>query len=156
MIAGTKLRIIRHPTLGDYPNAGYAAAPSVIAAKGDAIGHFSRAIVKASLLIRYNPAAAARAMLTANKEPFDDADVRRRTAELTFWEDDLPASDPNSRQIGAFSMTGMQAYIQLMKDVGIMKTVMPVSQVVTDQFIPFANDFDHRLVERHAKSLPSK
>ena len=156
MVAGTKLRILRHPTLGEYPNAGYAAAPSIIAAKGDALRHFSRAIVKASLLIRYNPAVAARAMLTANREPFDENDVRRRTAELTYWEDDLPASDPNSRRIGAFSMPGMQAYLQLMKDAGITRTVMPVSQVVTDQFIAFANDFDHGVVQQRARSLPTK
>jgi ABC-type nitrate/sulfonate/bicarbonate transport system substrate-binding protein len=151
MIAGTKLRILRHPSLGAYANAGYAAAPSVIAAKGDALKHFSRAIVKASLLIRYNPAAAARAMLTADGKPFGDADVRRRTAELTFWEDDLPASDPENRRIGEISMTGMQAYIQLMTDVGITKTAMPVSQVVTDQFIKFANDFDHKSIARYGK-----
>jgi hypothetical protein len=43
-----------------------------------------------------------------------------------------------------------------MTEVGITKTVMPVSQVVTDEFIEFANNFDHRAVERYAKSLPSK
>jgi NitT/TauT family transport system substrate-binding protein len=48
IVAGTKLRIFRHPTLGDVPNSGYAAAPSVIAGKKDALRHFSRAIVKAS------------------------------------------------------------------------------------------------------------
>jgi NitT/TauT family transport system substrate-binding protein len=156
MIAGTKLRILRHPTLGEYANAGYAAAPSVIAAKGDAIRHFSRAIVKASLLVRYHPDAAARAMLTADGKPFGDADVRRRTTELTAWEDDLPAADPDSRRIGAISMTGMQAYIQLMTDVGIIKTVMPVSQVVTDQFIEFANDFDHKSIAQYTAPTRSQ
>ena len=51
MVAGTKLRIFRHPTM-EVPNSGYAAAPSVIAAKGDALKHFSRAIVKAALLVQ--------------------------------------------------------------------------------------------------------
>jgi NitT/TauT family transport system substrate-binding protein len=146
MVAGTKLRILRHPTLANVANAGYAAAPSVIAAKGDALQRFSRAIVKASLLVRYNPAAAARALLTADGKPIDDADLRRKTAELTAWEDDLPAADPDSQRIGAISMSGMQAYIQLLKDAGVTKTVLPVSQVVTDQFIEFANDFDHKSV----------
>jgi ABC-type nitrate/sulfonate/bicarbonate transport system substrate-binding protein len=118
----------------------------VIAAKGDALQRFSRAIVKASLLVRYNPAAAARALLTADGKPIDDADLRRKTAELTAWEDDLPAADPDSQRIGAISMSGMQAYIQLLKDAGVTKTVLPVSQVVTDQFIEFANDFDHKSV----------
>jgi ABC-type nitrate/sulfonate/bicarbonate transport system substrate-binding protein len=156
LVAGTKLRIFRHPTLGDVPNSGYAAAPSVIAAKADALKHFSRAIVKASLLVRYNPAAAARALLTGDGKPFDDADLVRKTAELTAWEDDLPAADPNNRRIGAISMAGVQAYIQLMKDAGVTKTAIPASQVVTDEFIEFANDFDHKSVEQYAKSGPVK
>jgi ABC-type nitrate/sulfonate/bicarbonate transport system substrate-binding protein len=148
MVAGTKLRILRHPTLANVANAGYAAAPSIIAAKGDALGRFSRAIVKASLLVRYNPAKAARALLTADGKPFSDADLRRKTAELTAWEDDLPAADPESQRIGAISLPGMQSYIQLLKDAGVTKTAMPVSQVVTDQFIEFANGFDHKSVGR--------
>jgi NitT/TauT family transport system substrate-binding protein len=156
MVAGTKLRILRHPTLADVANAGYAAAPSVIAAKGDALKRFSRAIVKASLLVRYNPPAAARALLTADGKPFGDVDLQRKTAELTAWEDDLPAADPDNRRIGAISMTGMQAYIQLLTDAGITKTAIPASQVVTDQFIEYANDFDHKSVEKYAKSIPSQ
>lgn len=152
MVAGTKLRIFRHPTLGDVPNSGYAAAPSVIAAKADALRHFSRAIVKASLLIRYNPAVAARALLTADGKPFGDADLQRKTAELTAWEDDLPAADPANKRIGAISLAGTQAYIQLMADAGVIKTTIPASQVVTDEFIEFANDFDHEAIRRYARS----
>ena len=151
IVAGTKLRIFRHPTLGDVPNSGYAAAPSVFAAKGDALKHFSRAIVKASLLVRYNPAVAARALLNADGKPFGDADLRRKTAELTAWEDDLPAADPDNKRIGAISLTGMQAYIQLMADAGVTKTAIPASQVVTDEFIGFANDFDDGSVREFAK-----
>jgi NitT/TauT family transport system substrate-binding protein len=153
MVAGTKLRILRHPTLGEYANAGYAVAPRVIAAKEDALKRFSRAIVKASLLVRYNPAAAARAMLTADGKPFGDSDLKRRTAELTFWEGDLPAADPGNRRIGAISATGMQAYIQLMADSGIIKAVMPAAQVITDRFIEFANDFDRKSVEQFNRRL---
>jgi NitT/TauT family transport system substrate-binding protein len=151
MVAGTKLRILRHPTLGEVANAGYAAAPPVIAAKADALKRFSRAIVKASLLVRYNPAVAAHALLVADGKPFSDADVARKTVELTAWEDDLPAADPDNKRIGAISLTGTQAYIQLMADAGVIKTVIPASQVVTDEFIEFANDFDHRAIQRMAK-----
>jgi NitT/TauT family transport system substrate-binding protein len=156
MVAGTKLRIFRHPTLGDVPNSGYAAAPFVFAAKGDALKRFSRAIVKASLLVRYNPAAAARALLVGDGKGFGDADLRRKTAELTAWEDDLPASDPANRRIGAIPLSGMQAYIQLMADAGVIKSVVPASQVVTNEFIDFANDFDRKLFEQSAKSAPAQ
>jgi len=148
MVVGTKLRILRHPTLGEYANAGYAAAPSVIAAKEDALKRFSRAIVKASLLVRYNPAAAARALLAADGKPFGDADLQRKTAELTAWEEDLPAADPSSKRIGEISMKGMQAYIQLLADAGSTKSVMPAERVVTERFIEFANDFDRGAFER--------
>lgn len=152
MVSDTKLRIFRHPTLADVANAGFSAAPSVIAAKADALQRLSRAIVKASLLVRYNPAAAARALLTASGHPFGDADLQRKTAELTAWEDDLPAANPNNPRIGATSMSGTQAYIQLMKDAGVTKTAIPAAQVVTDQFIEFANHFDRKSFEKYAKS----
>jgi NitT/TauT family transport system substrate-binding protein len=156
MVAGTKLRILRHPTLAESANAGYAAAPSVIAARGDALGRFSRAIVKASLLVRYNPAAAAQALLKADGKPFTDADLQRKTAELEFWEDDLPAANPENKRIGEVSMTGMQAYIQLLADAGLTKTAIPVTQVVTDQFIDFANNVDRRAIQQFGKPVPSK
>jgi len=150
MVAGTKLRIFRHPTLGDVPNSGYAAAPAVIAEKSDALKHFSRAIVKASLLVRYNPALAARALLIGDGKPFTDADLQRKTAELTAWEDDLPAAHPDNRRIGAITLNGMQAYIQLMADAGVIKAAIPASEIVTNEFIDFANDFDHSSIRQIA------
>jgi NitT/TauT family transport system substrate-binding protein len=155
IVAGTKLRIFRHPTLGDVPNSGYAAAPSVIATRADALKHFSRAIVKASLLVRYDAAVAARALLTADGKPFADADLQRKTAELTAWENDLPAADPANKRIGALSISGTQAYIQLMIDAGVTKNAIPASQIVTNDFIAFANDFDHKSIQRFAKSTPT-
>jgi ABC-type nitrate/sulfonate/bicarbonate transport system substrate-binding protein len=128
----------------------------VIAAKADALKHFSRAIVKASLLIRYNPAAAARALLIADGNPFGDADLQRKTAELTAWEDDLPAADPANKRIGAIPIAGTQAYIQLLANAGVIKTALPASQVVTDEFIAFANDFDRKAFQQFAKAAPTK
>jgi NitT/TauT family transport system substrate-binding protein len=153
MVSGRKFRIFYHPAFKDVPNVGYAASPAVMAAKGDAVRHFSRAIVKASLLVRYNAAAAARLLLTADGTPFTDEDLRRKTAELNAWQGDLPAADPNNKRIGALSMAGLQRYIQLLADAGVTKTAIPASEVVTDEFIAFANDFDHRAVETLAKSM---
>ena len=75
---------------------------------------------------------------------------KRKTAELTAWEDDLPAANPDSRRIGAISISGTQAYIQLMADAGVIKAAIPASEVVTDEFIAFANDFDHQSIQRFA------
>jgi NitT/TauT family transport system substrate-binding protein len=151
MVGGLKLRIFHHATLADSANAGYLASPAVLAAKHDAIARFSRAIVKAALLVRDKPESAARALLTANGQPFTDADVKRKVAEFAVWQDDLPAANPNSRQIGKPSVAGMQAYLKILKDAGDLKADVPVSAVVTDEFSDFANDFDHSTVANYSK-----
>ena len=152
-MAGAKLRVFRHPVLADVANGGYAVAPSILATRADAIGRFSRAVVKSSLLIRYNPSAAARAMLKAQGKPMDEAEVKRLAGDLEAWQDDLPAFDPDSKRIGAMSQEGVQRYIQLLKDAGLSKRAIAASEVVTDQFIAFANDFDRKAFEQRAKAM---
>jgi NitT/TauT family transport system substrate-binding protein len=153
MAGGMKLRIFRHPAFADVTNAGFVAAPSVLEGKRDAVKRFSRAIVKASLFIRLNPRASARLFLTAQGKPFSEADVERRTAELTAWQDDLPAADPNSRRIGAVSASALQPYIQQLVDAGVVSKPIPATEVVTEDFITFANDFSHKAVEKRARSM---
>jgi len=153
IVSGKKLRIFYHPTLKDVANVGYAASPTVIATKGNDIARFSRAIVEAALLVHDNPAGAARLMLTARGDAFTEDDVKTVAAELAVWDPDLPAGDPASRTIGALSLTGLQPYIQLLTDVGVTKTAIPASEVVTDQFIDFANAFDHATIDALSKQL---
>ena len=152
MVSGTKLRILRHPTLGQFANAGFAASPHEMATKKSALQRFSRAIVKASLLIHYNPKAAARALLIADGKPLDDATLQAKTADLAAWQEDLPASDPDNKRIGEISKPGMQAYIKLLADAGAIKSAIPVSEVVTDEFIPYANHFDRKAFVKSAKA----
>jgi NitT/TauT family transport system substrate-binding protein len=154
VVAGHKLRIFYHPTLKDVANVGYAASPAIIAARPGVLARFSRAIVEAALLVRDNPAGCARLMLQTRGEPFTEDDVKTYTAELTAWEPDLPAADPSSRRIGALSLDGLQPYIQLLTDAGVTKTAIPASEVATDQFIDYANAFDHRAIDAQARRLP--
>jgi len=151
MVGGLKLRIFHHPILADSANAGYLASPATLAGRHDAIARFSRAIVKAALLVRLRPEAAARALLTADGKPFTDADVARKVAEFTAWQDDLPAADPGSRRIATPSVAGMQAYLKILKDAGDLKADVPVSAVVTDEFGAAANDFDHKTIDNFTK-----
>jgi NitT/TauT family transport system substrate-binding protein len=152
--AGTKLRVFENPLLKDVVTAGYGAAPATIATKGDALAHFSRAIVKAALLVRLNPGAAARLLLQAHGEPFTDADVARYTQLLTLWEDALLARDPANPRIGYIDPAGDELYGKLLQQYGVLKQPAAVSDVVTNQFNAFANDFDHRAIEALAQHLP--
>jgi len=103
--------------------------------------------------VRANPAAAARLLLQAHGTPFTDADVATYTADLTAWEADLPAADPNNKQIGAFSASGLQQYIDLLQQSGVTKTHIPVGNVMTTQFIDYANNFNVKAVEAYAKGM---
>lgn len=150
---GVKMRIFRHPVLKDVVNGGYAASPATMDAKGEALGGFARAIVKAAVLVRYNAAAAARLVFEAYGEPFVPADVELKTRELNLWQDVLPAADPANPRIGIVSAAGMQRYIDVLANYGAMPVPIPGAAVVTERFIRIANDFDRAAVERLARSL---
>jgi NitT/TauT family transport system substrate-binding protein len=151
MVGGMKLRIFHHPTLKNSANAGYLASPSILATKSEALGHFGRAIVKASLLVHFHPDGAARAMLTAVGKPFTPEDVQRRTAELNAWQDDLPAANPASSRIGAPSLPGMRAYLQILEQAGAVKTHIRVTDIATDDLVAVANHFDRKAIQNYAK-----
>ncbi len=153
MVAGKKMRIFYHPTLKDVVNVGYAVSPLTVLEQGSAVGRFTKAIVEAALFVRTNPAAAARLLLQAHGTPFTEADVSVYTADLNAWENDLPAADPNNKHIGAFSFPGLTQYIALLAQAGVTKHEIPVSAVVTNQFIDYANRFDHQAVEALAKGM---
>lgn len=153
IVAGRKLRILHHPTLENVTNSGYAISPAVLAAKTDAVKRFSRSIVKSSLLIRYNPKAAARAWLTAQHKPFSAKDLTQKTAELNAWQAYLPAADPTNQRIGAITIAGIQSYIDLMKKSGFLKDPVAATELTTDDLIEAANDFDHEAFERTVKSM---
>jgi NitT/TauT family transport system substrate-binding protein len=152
-VAGTKLRIFENPILEAIPSGGYAAAAATIRTKGDALQRFSRAIVKAALFVRYNPAAAARLMLQTRGNPYTEDDVTFFTKALTIWEDALPARDPANPHIGYIPPDGEEVYSKLLAQYGVTKAQVPVSAVVTNQFNAFANDFDHKAVEALAKQM---
>jgi NitT/TauT family transport system substrate-binding protein len=152
-VAGANLRIFENPILKETPSGGYGASPATIQTKSDALRRFSRAIVRAALLVRLNPAGSARLMLQANGQPFTEADVQLYARELTLWENSLPAADPANPHIGLFPLAGEDVYSKLLADFGLTKAPVPVSAVVTNQFNAFANDFDRAAVAALAQQL---
>jgi ABC-type nitrate/sulfonate/bicarbonate transport system substrate-binding protein len=152
---GVNMRIFQHPLLADVVNGGYAAAPSTIQTKGDALARYARAVVKAAFFIHFNAAAAARFVYEAYGAPFTEADVEHKTRELTLWQDALPAADPANPRIGYIAPDGLQRYIDLLAEYGAIRAPIPAAQVVTDRFIAFANDFDRPALEARAIAAPA-
>jgi NitT/TauT family transport system substrate-binding protein len=151
IVGKVKFRIFRDPLLDSIPNVGYAASPATLAAKGDQIARYSRAIVKAALFVHYNPRVSARYFLQGTGQPATPEAIDTITREIELLQGDLPAADPGNRRIGYVDPRGVALYCRFMNDAGLTKQLVPWTAVATNQFNAFANTFDHRAVEAMAK-----
>jgi NitT/TauT family transport system substrate-binding protein len=144
-VSHLKFRYFKDPILDSVPDAGFAASPETIAAKGDLLGRYARAIVKSAILIRENPAVAARYALMG--ESIGAAITPQALAiekqELIGLQGHLIGADPTSKRIGDTPLNGIAFYCKLMFDDGLTPALVPASALVTDRFVTYANDFDH-------------
>jgi NitT/TauT family transport system substrate-binding protein len=151
--AGQKYRYFWHPILKDIGDVGYAATPATIASKADQLRRFARANAKAALLIRVNPALAARYFMQSAGLKITDEALARETRLLVSATDQLPGFDPANPAIGRMSTLGMGFLANFLYQNGLTSQLVPTSAIVTDQFIPFANDFDHKAFIAEAKAM---
>lgn len=152
IVGHVKFRIFRDPLLDSVPNVGYMASPATIASKSDVLARYTRAMVKAALFIRYNPNVSARYFLIGSGQQVTPELLDTVTREIELLQGDLPAADPANKRIGNVALGGVALYCRFMNNAGLTKQLVPASAVATDQFITFANDFDHRAVVAQARA----
>jgi NitT/TauT family transport system substrate-binding protein len=152
-VAHLKFRYFYHPILKDIGDVAYVATQATIASKADALRRFSRANAEAAILIRENPQLAARYFLDVSKQKVTDQALADETRLLQLSQDQLPGFDPTSKKIGLLSTHDMVIYTKWLADNGYTSQVVPASSVVTDQFIDFANDFDHKALIEQTKNM---
>jgi NitT/TauT family transport system substrate-binding protein len=153
VIGHLTFRYYWNPILKDIGDVTYAATPEVIQSKADALRRFARANVKAAILIRENPRLAARYFLQGAGIPLTPEALDNETRLLSLAQDQLPGFDPTSERIGSFSPLGMEVLARFLYDNGVTSEIVPVSAFMTDRFIAYANDFDHRAFIAYAKTL---
>jgi NitT/TauT family transport system substrate-binding protein len=152
VVANLKFRFFWNPILKDISDVGFCATPATIENKADALRRFSRAMAEASIFIRENPAVAARDFLHgAGVQATPDA-LRNEIRLLEVGQGILPGVDPASTTIGALGTRSADVLTKWMNDNGMTAHVVPASAVVTDRFIAYANDFDHRALIARAKA----
>jgi NitT/TauT family transport system substrate-binding protein len=153
VLGGVTFRVFRHPILQYISNVGYAAYPNVIAAKAEALKRFSRAIVKAAILVRVNPAAAARLYLQGSGQHVTSDALANTTKIFQLLEGDFPAADLSNPRICDVSPQGLQLYSTYLAQYGMIKAPVSGAAVATDQFIAYANDFDKKALIAYARGL---
>ena len=151
--AHLKLRYFFNPLLSDVSNSAWVTSPATIQAKADILRRFSRAMVKAAILIRENPRLAAKYFVADSGVKVTDEAVADEVRLLQISQDLLPAIDPTSATIGAIPLRGVKLYTRFMYDNGLTSVVVPAEAVVTDRFIAGANDFDHRKFIAQARAM---
>lgn len=152
VVGKVKFRVWRDPIIDDVPNVGYMSSPATIAAKGDLLRRYARAMAEAALFIRYNPVAAARYWLADAHQRVTPEALRTVATEIALFQSDFPAADPANEHIGAFPLRGIQLYCRYLYNAGLTKDVVPAGAIVTNRFVAFANAFDHRAVIAMAKA----
>jgi NitT/TauT family transport system substrate-binding protein len=148
-----KFRIFRHPILKDIGTYGFSATPATIAAKSDQLKRFSRALAKAALLTRVNPRLAARYFVEGSGGKVTPEAIDNETKVLERSAGDLAGADPSNPRIGYMNPTGIGVYTKFFADNGMTTHQVPASALVTNQFIAFANDFDHKAFIAQAKAM---
>ncbi len=151
--AGEKLRFIRHPRL-DIGN-GYFASEAGLKDKRAALQGFARAIAKASVFIRANPEAAARIYLTVNPEAGSGQDaataVKRIADQLRFWSDDWVVEE-GKEKYGENDLKKLQLYALALHEEGSLEKIPPVEDLITNELIAGANNFDLEKVRAAARN----
>jgi NitT/TauT family transport system substrate-binding protein len=151
--AGVKFRFFFQPILSDIPDDAFVASPQAIATKGDALKRFCRAIVKAAILIDENPQLAAKYFVMSSGLKNTDQAVTDELNVLKATKGLLIGGDPTSMRIGEMPLRGMRILTKFMYDNGMTAQPVPAAQEVTDQFVTYSNDFDHKAFIAQARAM---
>ncbi len=151
--AHIKFRYFYEPVLKDISDVAYVASPATIAAKADILARFSRATAEAAILVRVNPALAAKYFVQKSGMKVTDQAIANEEQLLSISQDLLPGNNPNNPRIGEVLPRDMGVLSQFMYDNGLASVRVPASAVVTNQFITYANDFDHKAFIAKVKAM---
>ena len=151
--AGVKFRFFFQPILNDIPDDAFIASPAAIANKGDQIKRFCRAIVKAAILINENPQLASKYFVMSSGLKNTDQAIDDEYKVLKATNGLLIGGNPASMRIGEMPLRGMKILTKFMYDNGMTSALVPAQAEVTDQFITYANDFDHKAFAEQAKAM---
>ena len=149
---GLKFRYIRHQKLGGVGSTGYFATEQTIQARAKDLAGFCRAIAKATAFTLASPEAAVRVywkLFPSERQGKDEQEsLSRSVKELKFVERDFTIQDRNVKKYGYVDAQEMQLFIDVLKQETGTQDVPKASDIITNQFIDGANQFDPKEVER--------
>ncbi len=146
-VQGIELRYILPEALLELPASGIVVRQELIDSQRDAVVGFLRASTKGSYWAQVNPDASLCVLKEVAPEQFAED-----TGALIF-EATLPITwAPEGQLMGFQSADSWGSYFDF---VGAERPDIDLDQIVTDELLEEANDFDTAAVEEDANSYPS-
>jgi NitT/TauT family transport system substrate-binding protein len=156
---GLPLRYFHHPTLGNFGNNGLAASDASIKNKPEALCSLDRAMTKAMIFVRENPLAALKIYWAVNPAAKDAGDPAAAEAaglrEIAYIVNGYMPYADGQKDFGKVDRDGLQRYMQLYKDEGLLKQIPPIDDLVSDQFTHCADRIDAKAVRALASGWKS-
>jgi NitT/TauT family transport system substrate-binding protein len=156
---GYPLRFYHHPVLGDFGNNGLVASEQTIKNKPDAVCSLGRSFIKAMIFVRENPLAALRIYWSVNPAAKDAGDPAAAEAsglrEINYIVKGYHEYKDGQKDFGRVDSRGLQRYMQMYKDEGVLKELPPIDDVYTDQFLECTNKIDAAAVRKLARDWKS-
>jgi len=156
---GLQLQTFHLPAFKGVGNAGYFAGRA-LQEKPDALKAFVRGIAKANVFMSENPEAAVR-ILWGVSQSFrgsgpEDAALKTGVASVKAMVTAWRGNDNDRKAYGYINPSAVDAYQKVLLEEGVIKTTLPVNQIVTNEMIDFANKFDVEAVRKFAREWKAK
>jgi NitT/TauT family transport system substrate-binding protein len=146
MRAGTPLRFLYHPTVAEIGSGGFFASDNVLREKRDTLIRFGRAQAKATIFLLENPEATLGLYWRSNPAGrgtgTDEEAMRRGLEEMRILRTLYTREKLPDKRYGFADMAGIQTYIDMFRNEGVITRAIPASEVVSNDFVDAINDFD--------------
>jgi NitT/TauT family transport system substrate-binding protein len=156
MRAGIPFRFLYHPTVAEIGSGGFFASDKVLAEKRDSLTRFARAQAKATVFMLESPEAALRIYWKANPAgksgATDEEAMQRGLVEMSTLRPVYSTEKNADKRYGFANITGIQTYVDLFRDEGVIARSVPATELVSNELIAQVNDFDQAKVRALARS----
>jgi NitT/TauT family transport system substrate-binding protein len=118
----------------------------VLAEKRDSLTKFARAEAKATVFLLASPAAALRMYWKTNPAArsggTDEEAMKRGLDEMNMVLTVYNTEKHADKRYGLADLAGIQTYIDLFRDEGVIPRSLPAKELVTNDLVDAVNDFD--------------
>ncbi|MGH7090366.1 MAG: ABC transporter substrate-binding protein, partial [Stellaceae bacterium] len=127
-------RFLYHPIMGDIGSGGFFVSDSTLADRRGVLIKFGRAEAKAAIFMLTNPQAALRILWhddPAARPKGSDAEAMKIGLEQMALNDSIYTREKaKDKRMGAADIAGVQKYIDMFRDDGVIPRAIPAKDVV--------------------------